>query len=70
VSASNWDICPQCKEQYGGILGDEECRTFREDYEIYDADTGTVKVTYQGYCQSCGLSISFKHERTFYGAAA
>lgn len=35
-------------------------QTFREDYEIYGAETGTVTVSYGGSCSHCGLSLSFK----------
>lgn len=35
---------------------------FREDYEISGAESGTVKVTYGGQCQDCGLSLSFDEE--------
>jgi hypothetical protein len=40
--------------------------TFREDYEITGAETGTVTVSYGGSCMECGLSLSFdeKHEMT------
>jgi hypothetical protein len=38
--------------------------TFREDYEIHGAETGTVEVGYAGECDTCGLSLDFhdKHE--------
>lgn len=36
--------------------------TFREDYEIYGAESGTVKVRYGGSCDDCGLSLSFDEE--------
>jgi hypothetical protein len=36
--------------------------TFREDYEIYGAETGTVKVSYSGGCVECGLRLDFKRE--------
>lgn len=36
--------------------------TFREDYEIYGADDGAVKVDYSGGCQVCGLELSFTDE--------
>ena len=36
--------------------------TFREDYEIYGAADGVVKVSYGGSCQVCGLDLSFSHE--------
>ena len=34
-------------------------RTFREDYEIYGADTGIVMVGYSGSCTKCGLILNF-----------
>jgi hypothetical protein len=36
--------------------------TFREDYEIYGADTGVVKVGYSGSCGECGLQLDFTEE--------
>lgn len=36
--------------------------TFREDYEIWGADDGTVRVNYSGECQACGLDLHFEHE--------
>lgn len=41
-------------------------RHFREDYEIYGAEEGTIKVSYSGTCVKCGLSLSFEHEHPFY----
>ena len=43
---------------------DADYATFREDYEIHGAETGTVKVGYAGECDTCGLSLDFhdKHE--------
>ena len=37
-------------------------RSFREDYEVYGASSGTVTVRYSGICTACGLSLSFEHE--------
>lgn len=37
-------------------------RTFREDYEIYGAETGVVTVSYGGRCTVCGYGISFEHQ--------
>lgn len=42
------------------------CRTFREDYEIYGANTGELTVSYGGGCDTCGLSYSFTHKETFW----
>ena len=43
-------------------LDPEKFRTFREDYEIYGAEDGTVKVSYSGGCDTCGLSLNFSDE--------
>lgn len=40
--------------------------TFREYYEFYGADTGTLKMTYNGVCQVCGLSLILEKEYEFY----
>jgi hypothetical protein len=42
--------------------------TFREDYEIYGAPTGTVTVSYGGSCGVCGLALAFKDVRPIEGA--
>lgn len=36
--------------------------TFREDYEIYGADEGTVVVSYSGHCNACNCGTDFKYE--------
>lgn len=36
--------------------------TFREDYEIHGAESGTVTVGYHGECMDCGLDLSFQDE--------
>jgi hypothetical protein len=43
--------------------------TFREDYEIYGAETGTVKVYYGGSCENCGLTLNFEHEHEIPGVS-
>lgn len=40
--------------------------TFREDYEIYGAEDGTVMVSYGGSCTTCHLTLDFKHEHNLY----
>ena len=35
--------------------------TFREDYEVFGAETGEVAVSYSGSCARCGLSLRFEH---------
>ena len=37
--------------------------TFREDYEITGAETGTVTIAYGGSCSVCGLNLRFQIER-------
>ena len=44
--------------------------TFREDYEIYGAEQGTIHVGYSGSCQTCGLHIDFSHEHEIPGVAS
>lgn len=41
-------------------------QTFREDYEFYGAENGTVTAVYSGHCSKCSLGVDFKHEQTFY----
>lgn len=92
MSASNWAVCPTCRDAekrrvdglverlatgYGQIpveeydalraevakgVDEEGHRTFREDYEIYGAEKGTVTVDYSGHCQVCGAGLDFKDE--------
>lgn len=42
-----------------------EKQTFREDYEFYGAEEGTVTASYNGHCGVCGLTCSFEHSVTF-----
>lgn len=42
---------------------------FREDYEFYGADEGTVTADYGGECQDCGLKARLKQSVTFYPEA-
>ena len=42
---------------------------FREDYEVYGADSGAVVVSYGGSCEACGLSVSFTHTVPIPGVA-
>lgn len=55
MSADNWAECPRCVANL-----DADARTFREDYEIYGAETGTVTVSYRGECQRCNLLLEFE----------
>jgi hypothetical protein len=51
-------------------VDEESFRTFREDYEIYGASTGTITVDYGGCCQTCGLGAYFQYEHKFYAPDA
>lgn len=42
--------------------GEGDGYTFRENYEFYGAETGVLKVSYSGVCQTCGLTLRFKQE--------
>lgn len=42
--------------------------TFREDYEFYGAQEGTVHVSYTGSCTKCKLSLEIKEEHAIPGA--
>jgi hypothetical protein len=43
--------------------------TFREYYEIFGAETGTVGVSYSGRCDECGLRLDFEHAHEIPGVA-
>jgi len=58
MSADNWTTCPRCKDPK---------ESFREDYEIYGADEGTVTVSYSGSCTKCRLSLSFEDDHPIEG---
>ena len=51
-----------------GSVDEESFRTFREDYEIYGAEDGTVTVSYSGGCSVCGLHLDFGNEYPIPGA--
>ena len=36
--------------------------TFREDHEIYGAETGTVTVGYSGHCTECSAGLDFTEQ--------
>lgn len=40
--------------------------TFREDYEFYGAENGTLEISYSGQCTKCGLKLQFREEKEFY----
>jgi hypothetical protein len=60
-------------DEYLSMLAEVDSRqaakpaeTFREDYEIYGAETGTLTISYGGECQTCGLTCDFQREIPFY----
>lgn len=56
----------QLRAEAQTAIDKEVFQTFREDYEIYGAEDGTIKVSYSGYCQTCHLGLDFKFEKPFY----
>jgi hypothetical protein len=46
--------------------GPEYKQTFREDYEFYGAEEGTIEVSYSGHCTVCDLDCSFKESHPFW----
>jgi hypothetical protein len=40
---------------------------FREDYEIYGAESGVITVSYSGHCSRCGLGLDFEITKYLYG---
>lgn len=43
--------------------------TFREDYEFYGAESGTVTASYSGGCRECGLSLDFEDSHPIPGVS-
>lgn len=41
--------------------------TFREDYEFYGAESGTVTARYGGSCDECGLELHFSEDHPIPG---
>jgi hypothetical protein len=73
-AAAAYGVVPA--EEYEGLLAasrvvpdpeDEQYQTFREDYEIWGASTGTVKVDYSGHCDKCNTGLDFEFEREIPG---
>ena len=65
MSASNWDTCPRCIDEIGTERATHDS-SFREDYEIFGAQSGEIEVHYKGRCKACGLGIAFTERRRFY----
>lgn len=43
--------------------------TWREDYEFFGADEGTVVAVYGGSCSACGLTHKFRYESPIQGVS-
>jgi hypothetical protein len=48
------------KAQRACVKEEHAVSTFREDYEIYGAEDGVVKISYSGECTECGLGLNFQ----------
>ncbi len=51
-------------------VDEEDYRTFREDYEFYGAEDGTITASYSGHCQNCNLGVDFNHTHPFFPVAS
>jgi hypothetical protein len=40
--------------------------TWRENYEFYGANTGTLSIRYGAYCTKCGLEFEYEEDVEFY----
>jgi hypothetical protein len=76
--ASEADALQRVLASYGKVLPDEFLaaqarltttrkddfdRTFREDFEIYNDNEGSVHVDYHGMCSKCGVKLAFELEK-------
>lgn len=54
----------EARRQHAQAVAEFERRhpTFREDYEIYGAESGVVTAEYSGSCEACGLRLTFIHQ--------
>ena len=63
VSREEWEALNKRLASFKRLSEEDyEDGTFREDYEFYGAETGTVTASYSGYCTVCGLSVTFEHK--------
>ena len=64
VSVEEWDRmrAEQAEREDVGIDA-----SFREDYEFYGAEDGSVVASYSGCCVHCGLSLSFTNTHDIAG---
>lgn len=57
------------RTRHAAGINHDEFRTFREDYEFYGAEDGTVVATYSGHCQKCNVGTDFVHRAPFWTAS-
>lgn len=58
------------REDLAAELAIEHEESFREDYEFWGSEEGTVRASYKGACQKCGLKVSFEHQHPFWPVAS
>lgn len=54
----------QRRAELAEFEGKQFAETLREDYEIYGAEDGVVKVSYGCSCAICNLATTFKYEHS------
>jgi hypothetical protein len=69
MSADNWASCPRCAARDAKLGPYPTTPTFREDYEFYGGETGTLEISYHGQCTDCGLTLHVSEKREFWTPA-
>lgn len=64
VSRDEWAALEDAANALSSDLTEQ---TLREDYEIYGAGEGTVRVRYRGLCGECGLAVAIDHSHVIQG---
>jgi hypothetical protein len=69
----------EAREKYGKVtistvlaeeVDEENYRMFREDYEFYGVETGTLEISYRGECTKCGLKHEYGDKQLFWAPPA
>jgi hypothetical protein len=50
------------REELAAMEAKPPGHTFREDYEFYGVEEGTLYISYSGGCKTCGLTFTHKSE--------
>lgn len=81
MEVENWQHCAICMDNFQKERADLEglsrqivrdvydinnSQEFREDYEIYGAEDGFLRVRYHGECQNCGFETTLQLDQQFY----